>query len=137
MDGFIATAKATDEEKNAIVAQVMERKLSSHGGSKMNVEELDKARAWGATQSPGVVDKATGEALANTLWRGGDFKTASELALKYHADSVSDEVLATFLRSSQVQSRAANEAKALIDQIKDPALREEIRALPQFKTPAP
>jgi hypothetical protein len=133
VDGFIATSKATDEEKKSIVKQVMQNKLSQHGDSKINVQELDKARAWAATQSPGVVDKATGEALANTLWRGGDFKTASELALQYNASSGNDEVLAAFLKSSQVQNSKADEAKPLIDQIKDPALREEIRALPQFK----
>ena len=133
VDGFITKAKATDEEKKAIVAQVMERKLSSHGESKITAEELDKARKWGLTQSPGVVDKATGEALANSLWRGGDFKTASDLALKYHAESGNDEVLATFLKSSQVRRTSVDQALPLIDQIKDPALREEIRALPQFK----
>lgn len=133
VDGFIATAKATDEEKKAIVAQVMERKLGSHGESKINRDEIEKARAWGATQSPGVVDKATGEALANTLWRGGDFKTASELALQYNASSGNDEVLAAFLKSSQVRHTSVDQALPLIEKIKDPALREEIRALPQFK----
>lgn len=133
VDGFIATSKATDEEKKSIVAQVMERKLSSRGESKINVEELEKARVWGATQSPGVVDKATGEALANTLWRGGDFKTASELVLQYNESSGNDEVLAAFLKSSQVRHTSIDQAAPLIDQIKDPALREEIRALPQFK----
>lgn len=133
VDGFIATTKATDEEKKTIVAQVMERKLSSHGESKISAEEMDKARAWGAAQSPGVVDKATGEALANTLWRGGDFKTASELALQYSESSGNDEVLATFLKSSQARQTPADQALPLIEKIKDPALREEIRALPQFK----
>ncbi|MDP3851600.1 MAG: hypothetical protein Q8Q59_13920 [Luteolibacter sp.] len=133
VDGFLATAKATDEEKKSIVSQVMERKLSSHGGSKLKVDEIEKARAWGITQSPGVVDKATGEALANTLWRGGDFKTASELALQYHESSGNDEVLASFLKSSQVRHTSIDQALPLIEQIKDPGLREEIRALPQFK----
>jgi hypothetical protein len=98
---------------------------------------LDKARAWGASQSPGVVDQATGEALAETLGRGKDFKTASELALKYHESSGNDEVLAAFLKSIEVQSTAADEAMPLIDKIKDPALREEIRGLPQYQKPAP
>jgi hypothetical protein len=132
VDGFIASANATDEEKNAIVAQVMERKLSFTETPTLNAEELDKARAWGTAHSPGVVDKATGEAIGNTLWRGADFKTASALALKYQAESGNDEVLAAFLKSNPVRNRAANEAKPLIDQIKDPALREEIRALPEF-----
>jgi hypothetical protein len=130
VDGFIASAHATDDEKKAIVAQVIKNKISP---ADLKIEELDKARAWGAGQSPAVVDKATGEALASSLWRGGNFDKASELALKYQESSGSDEVLAAFLKSSEVQHRAANEAKALIDKIKDPALQEEIRSLPQFK----
>ena len=130
VDGFIASAHATDDEKKAIVAQVIKNKISP---ADLKIEELDKARAWGAGQSPAVVDKATGEALASSLWRGGNFDKASELALKYQESSGSDEVLAAFLKSSEVQHKAANEAKALIDKIKDPALQEEIRSLPQFK----
>jgi hypothetical protein len=132
-DGFIANAMATDEEKNAIVAQVMKQKLSYLEGSEINVEDMDKARAWGATHSPSAVDTATGQALANTLWRGGDFKTASELVLKYKTKSGNDVVLAAFLKSDAVQLSAANDAKALIGQIKDPKLREEIRALPKYQ----
>jgi hypothetical protein len=133
VDGFIATAKATEEEKKVIVAKVMESKMINRGESKIKVEELEKARAWGAAQSPGVVDKATGEALANTLWSGGDFKTAADLALQYSESSGNDEVLATFLKSSQVRHTSVDQALPLIEKIKDPALREEIRALPQFK----
>lgn len=133
VDGFIASAQATDEEKKSIVGQVMKDKMSQHGDSKINVEELDKARAWGVGQSPGVVDKATGEALASSLWRGGDFKKASELALKYNEASGNDEVLAAFLKSDEVQHGSADNAKQLIDKIKDPALQEEIRNLPQYK----
>jgi len=133
VDGFIASAHATDEEKKAIVDQVMENKMNHGDGSKINIEELDKARAWGARQSPGAVDKATGEALANSLWRGGNFKTASELALKYNQAAGNDEVLASFLKSPAVQNRSAREAVDLIAKIKDPALREEIGNLPQYK----
>ena len=133
VDGFIASAQATDEEKKSIVGEVMKNKLSRQGGSKINVEELDKARAWGASKSPGVVDKATGEALASTIWRGGDFNKASELALKYNESSGNDEVLAAFLKSSEVRSGSTDKARALIDKIKDPALREEIRNLPQYQ----
>ena len=97
------------------------------------MEELDKARAWAAGQAPDVVDKATGEALASTLWRGGNFHKASELALKYQTSTGSDEVLASFLKSPQVQHKPADGAYSLIDKIKDPALQEEIRNLPQYQ----
>ena len=132
VDGFIAGANASNEEKQAIVAKVIQNKLGRNVGAEINVEELEKARTWGSSQSPGVVDQATGEALAATLWRGTDFKTASEMVLQYNARSGNDEVLAAFLKSNQLRNRSADEARTLIDQIKDPALREEIRALPEF-----
>ena len=133
VDGFIASARATDDEKKSIVAEVVKNKIGRQGGSVIKVADLDKARAWGAGQSPAVVDKATGEALASSLWRGGDFKSASDLALKYSEASGNDEVLAAFLKSNEVQHKSPDEAKALIDKIKDPALQEEIRNLPQYK----
>lgn len=133
VDGFIASSHATEDEKKAIVEQVMKNKMSQGGDSKIDIDELDKARAWGASQSPGVVDKATGEALANSLWRGGDVKKASEIALKYNESSPNDEVLVAFVKSAQVRQQSADEIKALIDKIKDPALREEIGNQSGFK----
>jgi hypothetical protein len=130
VDGFIASAQATDEEKKSIVAQVIKNRIRA---ADLKPGELDKARAWGVSQSPAVVDKATGEALASLLWRGGDFKKASELAVKYNEASGHDEVLAAFLKSNEVQHGSADKAKPLIDKIKDPALQEEIRNLPQYK----
>ncbi len=131
VDGFIAHASATDEEKNIIVAEVIKKNQSMHGEDTINVEAMDKARAWGAKQSPGAVDKATGEALASNIWQEGNFEKASELALKYNEASSNDEVLGAFLKNYQVQQK--DEAKKLIDRIKDPTLREEIRNLPEYK----
>jgi hypothetical protein len=130
VDGFIANSHATDEEKKLIVTEAFENKINP---ANMTMEELEKARVWAAKQSPGVVDKATGEAIASSLWRGGDFQKASELALKYQASTGSDEVLAAFLKSPEVQHKSAEEARSLIDNIKDPALQEEIRNLPQYQ----
>ncbi len=133
VDGFIASANASDEEKSAIVSKVMESQLTRRLGSKIKAEDLDKARAWGATQSPATVDKATGEVLAGTLWRGGKFEDTSALVLQYHESSGNDDVLVAFLKSDQVRNRSAKEAMALIDQVKDPALRAEIQELSQYK----
>ena len=130
VDGFIASARATNDEKKLIVTEAVQNKISP---ANVTMEELDKARAWAAGQAPDVVDKATGEALASTLWRGGNFHKASELALKYQTSTGSDEVLASFLKSPQVQHKSADGAFSLIDKIKDPALQEEIRNLPQYQ----
>jgi hypothetical protein len=130
VDGFISNAKATDEEKQAIVKEVMDNRINR---GNLKAADLDKIREWGSRQAPSVVDEATGSAIASSLWRGGDFKKASELALQYNESSPNDEVLAAFLKSNQVRNQAAGEAKALIDKIKDPALQAEIRDLPQYK----
>jgi redox-regulated HSP33 family molecular chaperone len=99
----------------------------------LKAADLDKVREWGKHQAPSVVDEATGSAIASSIWRGGNFKKASELALQYNESSPNDEVLAAFLKSDEVRHQSAGKAKALIDKIKDPALQAEIRDLPQYK----
>ncbi len=133
VDGFIAGSRATDEEKQQIVQRVLKNRMDGHGSGRINTDELDKARAWGKGQSPAVVDKATGEALAETIWSGTEFDKASELAMKYNEAAGNDETLAAFLKSGAVRNSDSKKAAALIAKIKDPALREEIRNLPQYK----
>jgi hypothetical protein len=139
VDGFIASVNATDGEREAIVARAMNRKLitSLRGSNGINVEELDKARAWGATQAPGSVDAVTGQALAKAVVSGGDFKEATDLVLQYNLRSGGDAVLAAFLKNSHLQGDAAKQAGTLVEQIKDPALRAEILALPQYRVNRP
>ena len=132
VDEFIATSKATDEERKPIVEEVMKQKLSRIDSSQVTSEQIDEIRKWGAGQAPAAVDKATGRGLAESLWRGGDFDKASALVLKYHETGSSDDVLSAFLESGSVLQGHAGEAKTLIDRIRDPALRERIRNLPQF-----
>lgn len=133
VDGFIASSRATDAEKEAIVQRVLNSRMTGYGGDKINTEELEKARAWGKGQSPAVVDKATGEALAERLWSGTDFEKASGLALQYSEAAGNDEALAAFLKSGAVRNGHSKDAASLIAKIKDPALREEIGNLPQYK----
>lgn len=130
VDGFIANTHATDEEKKSIVKEVMNNRINHED---LKAADLDKIREWGSRQAPSVVDEATGSAIASSIWRGGNFKKASELALQYNESSPNDEVLAAFLKSNQVRNQSAGKAKALIDKIKDPALQAEIRDLPQYK----
>jgi hypothetical protein len=133
IDGFIAKTSATEEEKKAIVSEVMENKLTRNGGREINQDTLEKARAWAATQSPDSVDQATGKVLAKSTMGGTDFDKTSALALQYQESSGKDDVLVEFLKSDTFQHSNNDKAKALIDKIKDPALQEEVRNLPQFK----
>lgn len=129
VNGFIAKANVTDAEKKDIVVWVMNHQLNSDKGSNFT-EALDQARAWGATQSPGSVNAVTGEALANILKFGRSFAEASELVLQYNQRGGGDEVLAAFLKSSPVLNCSADEVAPLIDQLKDPSLREKFHSLP-------
>jgi hypothetical protein len=134
VDAFIAAAKATDVEKEAIVKQVIQNRMLARGKTNITAEVMDETRAWVARQSPGAVDKATGEALAIMLRHVDDsIKEVSALALQYHESSGNDEVLAALLKSQWLGSTQAEQLSPLIEQINDPALREEIRALPVFK----
>jgi hypothetical protein len=129
VNGFIAKANVTDAEKKDIVVWVMNHQLNADKGSNFT-EALDQARAWGATQSPGSVNAVTGEALANILKFGRSFAEASELVLQYNQRGGGDEVLAAFLKSSPVLNCSADEVAPLIDQLKDPSLREKFHSLP-------
>jgi hypothetical protein len=134
VDAFIINSNTTEQEKKSMVVTVMTYLLRRYNDSEIDVKELDEARAWANTQSPDSVDKGTGEALASAISRGASFEDASRLVLQYHESAGGDEVLASFLKSSR-GIRGGNEGKAkrLIDEIKDPNLREKIRNLPQFK----
>lgn len=133
VNDFISKAQVTEEEKSAIVSQVIGNQMSVGGGSQINKDTLDKARAWAATQSPGSVDYATGQALAISTARGADFEQASTLALQYQESSGKDDVLAAFITAGS----RPDLTKTLIDKIKDTALRVRILNLPQYKQSQP
>ena len=133
LDGYISRTGATDDEKKAIVSQVMGNQLMRGASQEIDKDTLDKARTWAANQSPDTVDQATGQALAKTLWRGSSFDNASALALQYQESSGKDDVLVAFLRGAADQHHNTDQAKLLIDKIKDPALQQQIRDLPAFK----
>lgn len=127
VDSFIATAGASPEEKEQIVTEVMNHRGSSDGADPLDIEEFGKARAWAATQAPDVVDKATGEALAKTLWtQKGDFNKAAELAEKFGRESGKDETLAAFLMSDPVRIRSRTPAIEWANKIEDPARRQQV-----------
>ncbi len=131
VDEYISRVNATEDEKRAIVGKTMESNLYKDG--KVDAEALEKAYTWAVTQSPGGANESAGKAIGGSLWRGGKFEDASALALEYNARSGNDEVLAAFLKSDAVRNHSRKEALPMIDQIRDPALQAEIRALPQYK----
>lgn len=133
VDDFITSTHASDAEKKTIVMAVMKSKSLHNAEVKLNEETFDKARAWAATQAPASVDQATGEVLAIALRTSKDFGNVSELVLKYNGSAGNDDVLTAFLRSQYTQHGSTDMTGKLIDKIKDPTLREEIRNLPQYR----
>ncbi len=135
VNGFISRTGPSDDEKMAIISEVMECQIMTNGhvmNGIFNGDALEKARAWAATQSPGMVEQATGQALAQTLWRGS-FGNVSARVLQYQESSGKDDVLVAFLKDVADQNNVTDLAKPLIDKIKDPALQQQIRDLPAFK----
>jgi hypothetical protein len=132
VDDFLTGTNASDAEKQIIVSEVMQERPRQHG-MKINEEELDKARAWAGGHAPAVVDRATGEVLADSLRTDDDFGRVTELVIKYNDAAGNDDVLASFLKYQKMRGKNTDEAMKLIEKIKDPALREGVRNLPQYR----
>lgn len=127
VDGFIASAKATDAEKAAIVEKAFVSKVQSKGQAAIQTGDLDKAREWAATHVPGAVDQLTGKVLAESVLRGGDSGRIAEMVLGYNERSKNDEVLLGFLRDEKSRDLRNEELEILLAKIKDSTVREEIR----------
>lgn len=99
----------------------------------INASQLDPMREWLSAHAPGSVNRITGEAIGGAMNHGEsmlDFSAASVLALKYHAESGSDEVLTAFLEKAQV-GKHKEEARSIAEKISDPQARE--KALERLK----
>jgi hypothetical protein len=129
VDEFITGTRATSDEKQRIVTRVFD----DFAGRNNSPDDLEKARAWATRHAPEIVDRATGEALANSLAKGVDFANAARLALRYHGSASGDALLAAFIRQAAGREQNAADAKALIDRIGNPALRKELRGIAETK----
>jgi transcriptional regulator of met regulon len=81
---------------------------------------------WLVQQSPQTADRDTGRALISNLSSLGNEKTLAAVNELY-AKTGSDQLLEGFL-SSRPTGPLGDDAMALANQIKDPALRELIRS---------
>ena len=121
-----------------IAATPAERAVSARVAANARLEKIAAARAvtrddvetmreWVKRQSPGTVDRVTGEALAEAAQANGkfSFEEAAELALEYHKNSGNDDVLGAFLESFAAHSNLAR-ALPLAREISDPKRRDEI-----------
>ncbi|WAC20574.1 hypothetical protein OVA24_04175 [Luteolibacter sp. SL250] len=134
IDGYLDEVAATPRERLSGVAATATTKFRYLvEGNRLNVEELDKFRAWAATQSPERADATMGSALAGLANNGaGAGAKAYELAVHYHGETGNDQILVSFMILGSSYGR--EKLLSLAERIKDPELRgksiEELRKNP-------
>ncbi len=116
----------TPEERSVIVTDTAESRIQQLTYQKpVSREDLDAMRGWVGTQAPGIVDKATGDALASAVQGQTSFTDAATLALQYQQASGNDDVLVSFLSGWKARQNKG-EAIKLAASISDVTRREEI-----------
>ncbi|MBX3741310.1 MAG: hypothetical protein KF712_09995 [Akkermansiaceae bacterium] len=123
IDGYLDEVAATPRERLAGVAATATTKFRYLvEGNRLNVEELDKFRAWAVTQSPERADAAMGSALADLGNNGSSAGAkAYELAVHYHGETGNDQILVSFMMWGNSYGR--EKMLSLAERIKDPELR--------------
>lgn len=129
VETFLNRIHATPEERQVSAKEAANTRLGAIAEDReVTAGDVDAMRAWVEKQAPGSADRITGEALGDAAQDGGEFNfdAASKLALDYHRRSGGDEVLAAFLESFAARSNS-EQALPLLEQIRDPKLRERLR----------
>lgn len=126
---YMDRIQATPAEREACVLNAA-AELAKHGTFDDNdslapTEKIEALRAWVGTQTPQLLDRATGNGLASLGRNGGEFYAeAAKLALSYHAASPHDELLIPLLDLDTGDESSAS-ARALAERLSDPALRRK------------
>lgn len=127
VDAYMDRIEATPKERMTSAENAAKGFLQSKGWQgKITATDVDTMRDWLGKQSPGAVDRLTGESLGNAS-SGGDetkFSDASALALKYNKSSSNDDVLIGFLENS-ITGANKSKARELAEKILDPVKREK------------
>jgi hypothetical protein len=131
VDGYLDEVSATPRELDSSVGAAASTKFRYLvEGNRLNVEELDKFRAWAVTQSPEKADAAMGSALAQLGDNGSSAGAkAYDLAIHYHAETGNDQIIVQFIQSGSSHGR--EKMLSLVERIKDPAVRS--KAVEQLK----
>jgi hypothetical protein len=125
---FLDQIGATPPERAVSAREAANARLETiAAGRAVTRDDAETLREWVKRQSPGTVDRVTGEALAEAAQANGklSFEAAAELALEYHKNSGNDDVLGAFLESFAAHSNLAR-ALPLVRDISDPKRRDEI-----------
>lgn len=128
--GFLDRVQANPLERTAAARDAANQHLQALAKkSGVTAADVDVMRQWLNQQTPEMTDRITGKALAEAAQSQGKLTVAeaTALALRYHQQSRSDEVLASFLAGFAARSNSA-EVRHLTGQIKDPKIRAELQA---------
>lgn len=118
---FLATIGASREERAAVIAESLRKRISSGNELKTSVEE---SREWILREAPEDAERLSGQALAYmSEWR--EFPDLAAIAIQYQAESGKDDALVAFLTSDASRGRR-DEAMPFVDKITDPGKREEV-----------
>lgn len=92
----------------------------------IKAEDFERMREWVAKESPGMMDKTTGKALAGVLNSNQKMKfpEAADLALQYHEKGGGDELLLPLLDNWQAHQNPET-ARKLAEKISDEKRRVE------------
>ncbi len=128
VQAFLDTVKATSEERLEAAQEAASGKLLAIvEEGKLAASDIDAMRSWVQAQSPDQVDRITGEAIGEAYDQEGNlgFEDAKKLVLDFHTKTGSDDLLIGFLNSFAAQENP-EEAKKLVELIKDPAKKQQL-----------
>ena len=118
---FLVASGASREERAAVVADSLRKRISNGNELDTTVEE---SREWILREAPEDAERLSGQALAHmSEWR--EFPELAQLAVGYQAESGKDDALVAFLTSEASRGRR-DEALPFVDKIIDPGKREEV-----------
>lgn len=127
VDGFLDRIGAAGEERiKAAEKAAIGSVIGKAHQTKITEEKINDMRDWLGTQSPGSVDRVTGETLGQIANYSGatEFSDAAAIVLSYHERDGNDDVLTGFLEKSYYGGEK-EENRRIAEQISDPKKREE------------
>ena len=125
IDRYLETVSASPAERASSVAAAAGVKFRFLAdGSRLSVEEMDRFRAWAASQSPDRVDAIMASSLTGLCSNGSSTAPkARDLAIHYHAQTGNDQILVHFVRGA-AGGFGKEKLLSMAELIKDPEIRK-------------
>lgn len=130
---FLDTIGASAGERQAVASSTA---TVGFGELLRRQGQASELHDWLVRQTPETADRTTGQAVAANVGPNLGFDKAAAMITELHARTGSDELLESFLSNDRVNSQG-DQAMALAEQIKDPALRERMQSMILLKSRPP